>query len=113
MNATGGRKPRAIRSTFAILLAIILIFMLGPIVIALIAGMIANGFGCALDEGSVHACIIAGADRGETLYTMGMMAWFGLFTLPLGGIALLVWLVALAATLIIRRRAASRIGSED
>lgn len=110
-NETGRRRPRPIRSIFAILLIIILIVMLGPVLIGLLAAMITNGFGCGLDEGSAHACIIAGADRGDILYAMGMMPWLALFTLPLGAVALLVWLVALIVTLFIRRRAASRSGS--
>ena len=37
----------------------------------------------------------AGHDYGQTLYTMGVLGWLMLPTLPAGGIAGLLWLVLL------------------
>lgn len=62
-----------------------------PIVSVLVAGTIASWNGCRLDEGSVHPCVVNGADLGSTLYAMGMMGWFMIATIPLGLMAVVVW----------------------
>ncbi|GAB4064360.1 hypothetical protein GCM10028812_02710 [Ancylobacter sonchi] len=64
---------------------------LAPLACALLAGLVADLAGCALDEGSVHPCLIGGRDVGELLYTMGVLGWLTLATLPAGGLLLLVW----------------------
>ena len=65
--------------------------------IVVACGWIANAYGCKVDEGSVHPCIIGGVDRGELLYSMGVLGWLMLVTLPVGGLAFLVWLAILIA----------------
>jgi len=70
-----------------------LLIGLAPVISALSAGLIANAFGCDLDEGSTHACMALGADIGPTLYTMFVLGWLGLITLPiaaLGALGLLI-----------------------
>jgi hypothetical protein len=37
-----------------------------------------------VDEGSVHPCVINGKDYGQLLYTLGVMGWLMLVTLPAG-----------------------------
>lgn len=78
-----------------IVLAIILLVALAPVISVIITGSIADANSCALDEGSVHPCIVNGEDIGSTLYAMGVMGWFMLATIPLGAGALLVWVVVL------------------
>ena len=80
-----------------IVLAVILVVALAPLISVIIAGSIAEANGCALDEGSVHACIVGGNDMGSTLYAMGVMGWFMIATIPLGAGAVLVWVVVLIA----------------
>ncbi len=99
---------RRVGLIFGILFVIIVLIAIAPVLSVMTAGLIANLNGCALDEGSVHPCFIFGADFGGTLYFMGVMGWFGLVTLPLGGLALLVWFVALIVTLVLRRRTVRR-----
>lgn len=65
--------------------------MLAPVGSVLIAGTVANTFGCKVDEGSVHPCLIGGKDYGQLLYTLGVLGWLMLVTLPIGLLALLVW----------------------
>ena len=70
-----------------------LLIGLAPLISALSAGLIANTFGCDLDEGSIHACMALGADIGPTLSTMFVLGWLGLLTLPiaaLGALGLLI-----------------------
>jgi hypothetical protein len=48
-----------------------------------------------VDEGSVHPCVIKGKDYGQLLYTLGMMGWLMLVTLPAGAFAFVLWLIVL------------------
>jgi len=66
-----------------------------PLLIALLAGAIANLAKCELDEGSVHPCVIAGKDVGNLLYTMGVGGWFTLMTLPAAFFLALIYSVYL------------------
>ena len=80
-------------------LVMIALFAFAPIISVIAASLIAEANGCGLDEGSIHPCLVAGSDLGSTLYTLFVLGWFALATLPLGGAAFFVWL----ATLIIHR----------
>ena len=80
-----------------IVLAIILLVALAPVISVIVAGSIADANGCALDEGSVHPCVVNGVDIGATLYALGVMGWFMLASIPLGAGALLLWAVVLIA----------------
>ena len=69
-------------------------FAILPILSMLIAVMIAGASGCALDEGSVHPCLVLGIDLGTPLYSMAVFGWFVMFTFPLAGIALVILILA-------------------
>ncbi len=69
-----------------------ILFAIVPIISLLIAATVANLGGCALDESSVHPCVIGGIDWGELLSIMGMMGWLALFTVPVGGLIALMGL---------------------
>ena len=75
--------------------AFIAVFTLWPVGAVTLAQLIADANGCRVDEGSVHPCIVGGQDLGETLYTLGVLGWLMLVTLPLGFGALIVWLIIL------------------
>ena len=75
--------------------AFIAIFTLWPIASIFAAAMIADANGCRVDEGSVHPCMVLGSDWGETLYTMGVLGWLMLVTVPFGLGAFIVWLIIL------------------
>ncbi len=88
-----------------VILLLILGWMLWPVASIMIAGSIAEANGCQLDEGSIHPCIVNGTDMGEQLYSMGVMGWFMLVTIPTGVIALAVYgAVLLIVWLVIRNR---------
>ncbi len=42
-----------------------------------------------------HPCIINGKDYGQLLYTLGVMGWLMLATLPGGAFAFMIWLIVL------------------
>jgi hypothetical protein len=61
----------------------------------MLCAAIANTYGCKVDEGSMHPCIINGQDYGQLLYTLGVLGWLMLVTLPAGLFAFVVWLIIL------------------
>jgi hypothetical protein len=80
---------------YGIILGLIAVFALAPIGSVLACGWIANTHGCRVDEGSIHPCIIDGKDYGHLLYTLGVMGWLMLVTLPAGALAFGIWVVVL------------------
>jgi len=75
----------------------IALFAFSPILVTILASFIANAAGCELNEGEAHACIIAGKDYGDLLYSMGVFGWMTIFTFPLGEITLAMWGIVLLA----------------
>lgn len=75
---------------YVVALLVILALALWPVASVALAGWIAETNACRLDEGSIHPCLINGEDWGPTLYSMFVMGWFMLATIPLGGIGLLI-----------------------
>ncbi len=65
---------------------LLLVFTLFPLIPVLLASTIANLNDCRLDEAGFYPCIVLGVDMGELLGTMAMLGWFGIITLPLGGV---------------------------
>ena len=93
-----------------LILSVIGLICIAPVLATAVGGTVANSAGCALDEGSVHPCIINGQDYGETLYTLGMMAWFTFFSVPLAiGLFVVYILIILVIFLVgyIRKRKSS------
>jgi predicted permease len=72
-----------VRPTFAV----IVLVAAAPMISVLISGVIAAALGCPLDEGSPHPCPFMGVDLSEILYSMDVVGWLGLVTLPLGAVA--------------------------
>ena len=80
---------------YSIILVLFALFAFAPVGSVVACGVIANVHGCRVDEGSVHPCIINGHDYGQLLYTLGVMGWFMLVTLPSGLFGFVVWLIVL------------------
>ena len=80
---------------YMLALFVIVAFAFAPIGSVILCGTIANAYGCKVDEGSVHPCIINGHDYGELLYSLGVMGWFMLVTIPGGLVAFVTWLIFL------------------
>jgi hypothetical protein len=70
-------------------------FAFAPIGSVMLCAAIANAYGCKVDEGSMHPCIINGQDYGQLLYTLGVLGWLMLVTLRSGLFAFVVWLIIL------------------
>src|SRR5678815_3495036 len=67
---------------YSLALFVIVAFAFAPIGSVMLCAAIANAYGCKVDEGSVHPCIINGHDYGELLYSLGVLGWFMLVTIP-------------------------------
>jgi hypothetical protein len=70
---------------------LIAVFAAWPIASVVIASTIASWNGCTLHEGFVNPCVVGGRDIGGTLYSMGVMGWFMIATLPMGVILFVLW----------------------
>lgn len=66
-----------------------------PLVSLLGASLVAGALGCPLDEGSVHPCLVAGSDLGDSLYAAALLGWLMLATWPgmLASLAVWLWLI--------------------
>ena len=85
--------------------ALALILLLGalPLASLVLAALFATVFGCSLNEGSVHPCVVLGLDFGDLLYPMFLGGgWSLMFAIPLVGLALIVWLIVLVILLFMR-----------
>jgi hypothetical protein len=80
---------------YVLALFMIVAFAFAPIGSVMLCGAIANAYGCKVDEGSVHPCFINGHDYGELLYSLGVMGWLMLVSLPGGFFAFVGWLIFL------------------
>lgn len=105
MTAPASARPRRFPwLVYVLLLVMILLVALAPVISVAIAGFIAEANGCVLNEGGIHPCLVSGEDVGGSLYTMFVLGWFMLATLPLGTVALAVLLLVLVVHLLWRRR---------
>ncbi|MBB3609747.1 hypothetical protein [Rhizobium sp. BK602] len=92
------------RKIWFVVLAAIILFAFLPVLSVLLAGITAQVSGCQVDEGSVHPCMIAGFDAGELLYSLTVLGWLMLATIPAGLIMLAIWMIAFLVYLWRRRR---------
>jgi hypothetical protein len=65
-----------------------------PVVSLFLSYAIGAPLGCVVNESGASPCPFMGIDLGEMLLTMMILGWLGLITLPVGCVALTVWLVA-------------------
>ena len=70
-------------------------FAFAPVGSVILCAVISNVGGCKVDEGSMHPCIINGQDYGQLLYTLGVLGWLMLVTIPVGLFAFIIWLIVL------------------
>ncbi len=77
---------------------------IGPLMVALTAGSIAEANGCELHEGFVNSCVVNGWDIGESLYTMGVLGWMTLATLPLALVLAIIFTAILVAIWVFNRQ---------
>jgi hypothetical protein len=92
MSAKPQRFPWKI---YGLALTLILLFALAPVIGVVLSSWLADANGCTLHEGGINSCVILGVDWGELFYTLFVLGWFMLATLPLGAGAVIVLVVVL------------------
>lgn len=80
---------------YGLALLAIAVFAFWPLASVYFTYLVADANGCTVNEATVHPCMVMGMDWGGLLYATGVMGWFMLATLPLGGGAFIVWLASL------------------
>lgn len=75
-----------------IIAAVITVLAWAPAVSVFLAYAVASATGCRVDEGSVHPCVVGGVDIGGLLYSLGLMGWLFIATLPVAALSVLFWL---------------------
>lgn len=93
----GGRK--AFRIGWPVFISVSILIGIAasfPLLAAMAAGTLASLNGCTLNEGGVNPCVVAGIDFGNALYSLGVLGWLAIATVPIGIGALAVWVVAFA-----------------
>lgn len=86
-----------------VIILIILLFTFAPVISVAYASSVAEANNCDLDEGSIHPCIVNGKDIGSDLYSLAMMGWLMIATIPLGLGALLIYILGVVLFYIVRR----------
>lgn len=87
-----------------LLFGVITLFALAPILSALFSGLLAEVNGCTLTEHEMHPCLVGNMELGGAISFFFVLGLFALVTMPLGGGALIVWLVILIIHRIAWRR---------
>ncbi len=102
--ATGeGRTVRlGWRLTAFITLCVLTVVGWAPFAGVLVSSLLAEAFGCTLNEAGTHPCVVAGIDWGGALSTMFVLGWLMLVTWPLMLLTPVAW-IALGIIYIIRR----------
>ena len=97
------------KQTLGFLLGAVLIVLVAaaPVISVAIASGVASSLGCDLDEGNIHPCLFQGIDLGGTLYTMFVLGWLMLATLPLGVLALATLILTWTILAVQNRRRAT------
>jgi hypothetical protein len=91
------------RIIFIVLLVLILIFTLWPTVISMGAEWYGRWHGCEVEFTRAIPCMVNGEDQGKWIYETQQWAYLSLYTIPVGGMLLLGWLVLAVIVYIISR----------
>lgn len=102
-----GRFIRQYKFPLLVIVTSVVVAVL-PLVSALLSSLIADLADCPLNEGAVNACQIGVWEVGELLYTMFVMGWLMLVSIPLGMLGVGLGLLLLVVQLIIRSNQQNR-----
>ena len=69
------------------------VFALWPLLPAVLGLMLATLLGCTVNFNNLEPCLVNGSDWGAALSNLYGCGWLLLGTLPLGGLAVIVWAV--------------------
>lgn len=92
---------------FRILMALAVLACFAPLASLAVSAWIASANDCTLHEGFVNPCVIRGVDWGSTLYSMAMLGWLMIATLPIAAGLASIWVIVEVVRWARRRRRAS------
>ena len=87
----------------------LILYTVAPILCVILASLIATATGSQLNEGSANPCIVFGVDIGGFLYSLFVMGWLMLVTIPTG----IIGIIALSITLMIVKRTPKKEGQNE
>lgn len=61
-----------------------------PLLVTMVAGLIATMLDCQLDESGTSVCMLGSLDIGGELSKLGIVGWLSLITIPIGALAALL-----------------------
>lgn len=67
-------------SALFVLAGLAALIVVAPFISTLIAALIADQYGCVLNEAFAETCVVMGRDIKDTLYVMGTAFWLMIFT---------------------------------
>ena len=108
MSAPSAVKNFPVRR-YVFMFAVILVVALFPLFSVFLTYLVADANGCQVNEAYVQPCVVLGADLGALLYTMGVLGWLMLATIPFGALALGLLFVVLLAHLFWWRHAKTKV----
>lgn len=91
------------------ILAIVTLIVWLPLLSLILSLLIGSAAGCSINENAAQRCMIAGADFGDTLYTMMVLGWLAIAGAPLMLLTLLAWIFVFARAFLRRRKAATNL----
>ncbi len=97
------------RKTSIWIAGISIAYAITPIVSVLIAIVIADMYGCSVDESGSSVCITPIGDIGDFLSMMGIFGWYTFITIPTGLLGLIVAVILFAASFISKKQKESDI----
>ena len=77
--------------------AAIICVSVAPVALTFAAVLFAQSNGCTMSALGPEPCLVGGVDWGGLLSVVFVGHWLALATIPLGGLAMIVWLVVAAA----------------
>jgi hypothetical protein len=89
-------RPRYPFVALGVPLVLLLLFTLGPIIILLTGGMVADALGCTIPISAAGPCPFMGVDIATSLALAVAFGYLAFFTFPAGTALLGLWLVAAA-----------------
>ncbi len=92
---------------FSGLLAVILVGMFSPILVVIASNMAAKLNGCTFIAGQINPCVIGSADLAKHMGTIQHAPWLLFYTVPVGLIALVLWLIGLILAIYFGKKARS------
>ena len=89
---------------FRIIAALAILVLLVPIMLPLIAMLVAQSQGCRMNEGGSTPCVIFGHDFGDMFGFLAVLPWMSFFILPAAALVVVCWIIVEIVRAVSRRK---------